>query len=286
MKMGTMYIIKMENLISCFKNRLGNKTGFGLVSALIAIFIVSVSALSVVQMSVVFMERWIMFQTLSTEETLRRNFEQAVGSPTNVLASIIEKDKKGNPTGVMPENRKLKKCLTTGRCSAMNDYIGFTLYDISKGSKGRVISSGEGERYDIFGEECSSQAEGVGKQMKKKLDEVYCPFAVKSKIKAFCWGDKCEATGGNTGFAIEYEIRLKQKNQEEKKIKNFVYLRRSHLKNAAKTIGCCDNCKTPHYYGSRNYETAWHVRWVKNNLKVKCVQNRVKETIIPIILPY
>ena len=194
-----MYIITMESSISRFNNPLRDKRGFGLISHLIAVFVISISTLLIVKMSSTFIEKWIDFQILSTTETLRRNFEQVATSPTNILASIEIPE-------LTLENELLEKCLKTGKCNSMNDYIGFSLHDITRG---HAISSGEGINYDISGEVCPSSS-------------AYCPLTVKSQIKAFCWTNNCGASGkDNTGFAVKYEISLNQQGHDTKKFEKL-----------------------------------------------------------------
>ena len=251
-----MYITTVENLASHF-----NKRGFILISSLISIFVVSVSTLAIVQMSSRFAEKWREFYILSTQETLIRNFEQVASSPTNILASISDQQRKD----IYLENGKLRRCLQLGRCRSMNEYRDFSLFDITKG---KVISNGRGIRYDIAGGICTPSS------------GAYCPFTISSQVKAFCWGDRCDSTKGSTGLAIKYAISL-EKEHGENKIENFIYIQRSQLKNATKDSVGCLKCPIKQY----GFPKGPHILGVRSNLRTNCVTNKVKKKTLYIIIP-
>ena len=251
-----MYTTKTENLASRFNvSYIWNKRGFGLISTLIAVFVVSTSTLGIVKMSTTFIEKWADFQASSTKETLRKNFEQLASSATNILASIEQ--------GIN-ENKLLDKCLKTGKCALLNEYKGLSLYNIATN---QIISSGEGVHYDIAGGTCSSSSP-------------YCPFTVQSQIKAFCWMNNCVGATGNTGFAIKYRITLNQGVHGEKKLENFIYIQRSKLKNANLEIGCSE-CPGEKY----GFPTGPHAYGVTDDLTMDCKTNKVKKRTFYIIIP-
>ena len=239
-----MLFFKM-NVVEIFKRKTIIKydQGFSIVSLLIAIFISSISVLSIMKISAVFMENWKDFYLLSTYETLKRNFEQTASSPTSVLSS---KD--------LPGNTEIKECLEFGRCNSMNDYIDFSLANIASG---KIISSGSGVKYDIYGDICSSI--GVGN----------CSFEMKSQIKAFCYAAVCEVDKGNDGFAIKYEITMMNTDKGiMEKTEDFVYLKRSQFKNAKKEMGCVE-----------------HFAGISQKNEAKCVNHNYDEDKIYIFLP-
>ena len=255
-----MYITIKDSSVSHF-----NKRGFGLISSLIAILIVSVSTLTIVQMSSRFAEKWMDFQVLSTWETLIRNMEQVAASPTNILASISIKQEQKNKK-MFIENGKLRRCLQNGRCNKISTPQKFSLFDVAKGE---IISSGDGIRYDISGGICPSSS------------DAYCPFKIKSTIKAFCWQGTCSGTTGNTGLAVEYVITLDHKYGEDRELKNSIYINRSEFKNATReNIGCLRCPKEKH-----GFPIGPHILGVKDSLRTNCVTNKVKKRTFYIIVP-